>query len=291
MWWYQCAWSQLCDTVKDGKAIKVCTICGEEAASTFSVVSKAEDFAALAEDVKGVVLADNLTVATTITLNRDLVIALNGKTITGEKTRVLFITAGNVEIIGKGLITVTEGIADNSSVIRVGDNDGEVRDVSLKIGKDVVVKSDYSYGVGAFGKMTNETVVIDGDVYTKVSPAVAGNGTDTTTPTNITINGNLTTDDEYCIYHPQAGEILINGKIVGKGGIELKGGTLKLGDNSLIKATATTQTHETNNNGTSTSGYAIAIVLNKNYAGNIEYVLNNKATVEGTVLTLQDITK
>lgn len=276
------------DTVKDGKAIKVCTICGEEAASTFSVVSKAEDFAALAEDVKGVVLADDLTLTKTIVLERDLIIALNGKTITGDKRSVFYVNAGNVELIGKGIITVTEGIADNNSVIFVGDDSGEERDVSFKMGKDVVIKSDYSYGLSIFGKMTNETVVIDGDIYTKVSAAVSGNGTDTKTPTNITINGNLTTEDEYCIYHPQAGEILINGKIVGKGGIELKGGTLKLGDNSLIKATATAQTHTPSSNGTSTSGYAIAIVMNADYVGNVQYIQNNKATVEGIVLTLQD---
>ena len=77
-------------------------------------------------------------------------------------------------------------------------------------------------------------------------------------------------------------------KIVGKGGIELKGGTLKLGDNSLIKATATTQTHTPSSDGTSTSGYAIAIVMNADYVGEVKYIQNNKATVEGLVLTLQD---
>lgn len=199
---------------------------------------------------------------------------------------------------GKGTIAIAEkgSIASNSSVIRVGDgstanNETKLKNVSLTIGKDITVSSDFTYGVTVFGSLTKESLIVDGTVKTKDVPAISGNGhiNYRNAETTIVINGTVIATEENAIYHPQKGTLTINGIVEGKGGIEMKAGSLVLSDSCVVKATATSPTHKASSNGCSTSGYAIVLVYNKDYAGEAELKGVQKGTIIGEVsFTISD---
>ena len=247
----------------------VCTVNGTAYMSLKDAVDAAQNGAT-------VKLSDDVTVSKTVTIDKDLTIDLAGHTLTGNDVRAIHVTAGAVTLTGEGTVTSVkpEGgkMLDTTSVIRVGDNSGDVRQASLTIGKDVTVKAPHCYGVGAFGGATKETVELYGAVEaTSTASALAGNGTDTTTPTTIRLHegSSLKATGSVAIYHPQAGTLTIDGaSIEGLGGIESKGGSVDISITGNTKVAATGKiSHEENNNGTSTSGYAISIAENKNYAG------------------------
>ena len=297
--WHECECGEKADVaehtfevVKDGEElVKKCTVCdykAEEKIENAILVTTSDDFVSAVEDgSKTIYLGANLELASTVEISKNLEINLNGKKIEGKGTRV-FLVKSDVEISGVGTITVEEGIDIDSSVIRVGFNSTEEKEVSLLIGKDVVVSSDYSYGVTVFGTKTKETLVVNGTIRTKVAPAVSGLGTDHEM-TKITINGTVFTESDNAIYHPQVGELLINGTVEGKGGIEMKAGSLDLGENAVVRGGKFVKHDSINNNGCSTSGYAIAAVNNNNgYATGV--VVNiEKGTIDGIIDIVDDV--
>ena len=124
-----------------------------------------------------------------------------------------------------------------------------------------------AYGIAILGPngvftMNDGAVAADGF-------AISGNGSSGVGDTKITINKGTVTGGTLAIYHPQSGELKINGgTLTGKGGIETKAGdtTVSIDGNPTIVATGT-PSHSINNNGNSSEGYAISVVENKNYAG------------------------
>ena len=236
--------------------------------------------AANATDNATITLLKDVVVTETVKPEKNMIIDLNGKTIKGDDARVFQVLAGTLNLTGKG--TVTTVIPENgkllttSSVIRVGDNVTEGKATNnvaagIILGKDVTIEAPYTYGVGLFGDKTVESAEINGTIHSVSKAALGGNGSTTHGETTMVINdtARLTADKAGAIYHPQAGTLTINGgEIIGTGGIEFKGGNaeIAINGNPLIKATGTVS-HEENNNGTSTDGYAIAVVDNQNYAG------------------------
>ncbi len=212
-------------------------------------------------------------------------IKLNGNVITGIGKRALLVQDGELTISGPGTITVSQGIEDFSSVIRVaGTNE---REAKLTIGADVTISSDYSYGITVFGP-NKQTLIVNGSVKTKNVPAISGNGSAGFGETDITINGNVETINENAIYHPQAGNLSINGSVKGLGGIEAKSGTtVSLGENARVEATATSVSHDPNSNGCSTSGYAIVAVENSAYKGNPKFNISG-GTYIGPIAIIYD---
>ena len=175
----------------------------------------------------------------------------------------------------------------SSSVIRIGDNDVNGT-VSLTIGENVVVSTDHCYGVTIFGSATTETLTVNGRIETTDVPAVSGVGTQIYAGTTITINGTVETTQENAIYHPQSGALTINGKVIGQGGIEAKGGNITINKDAIVTATGTPNKPGINNNGCSTSGYAIAAVENKNgYAGSVVFNVEG-GTINGKIAKLID---
>lgn len=233
---------------------------------------------------------ENLT--STVTIAKNITLDLNGHNITGTGARALQVTNGNVTITGTGTITST-GIADNSSVIRVGDNTSTYAP-SLTIDENVTVTSACSYGVTIFGTNTSETLVVNGTVETTtvMASAISGNGSAGFCETTITIGekANISAANDVAIYHPQAGTLTVNGTVSGLGGIEIKAGSLTVGENAKISATGTAS-HNANGDGTSTRGYAIAIVENNKYKGVSNINVNSSATITGSISTLVDSNK
>ncbi len=239
-----------------------------------------------------ITLDADVDLTSTVTIAKNITLDLNGHKITGTGARALHVTNGNVTITGTGTITST-GIADNSSVIRVGDNT-TTSAPSLTIDENVKVTSACSYGVTIFGKNASETLVVNGTVATTsvAASAISGNGSSGFCATTITIGekANISAANDVAIYQPQAGTLTVNGTVSGLGGVEIKAGSLTVGASAKISATGTLS-HTVNNNGTSTRGYAVAIVENSKYNGVGEVKVSPSATIAGPIATLVDSKK
>lgn len=243
-----------------------------------------------------ITLTSDITLDETLTISRDVTLDLNGHNVTANNVRAFHITAGTVNITSTIPARIFAGgtIADNSSVIRVGNNgDGGKTSVSLTLGEKVEVFSNACYGVTVFGNGTTETLTVNGTVSTTGVPAISGNGSAGYDGTIITIgeHATITTDNDVAIYHPQSGTLTVNGTVTGAGGIEMKGGQLVVGEHAKVTATAATPTHTENNDGCSTKGYAIAIVENGKYAGVSTVNISKDATIEGPVAVVKDSDK
>lgn len=242
-------------------------------------------------------LLDNVEIASTIETTKNYTLDLDGKTVTSDGQRALWIKSGTVNInstTAGGKMVVPTLSNHDGSVIRVGSDDSA--DASLTLDEGVTISADECYGITIFGKNTTESLTVNGTVNTKIRPAISGNGTAGLASTTITIgeNAKITTTNEVAIYQPQAGTLTVNGTVEGEGGIEIKGGSLVVGSSAKIKATGTPK-HEPNGDGTSTRGYSVAIVETSSGYGNNEGVsavtIDNAATLVGPVGQLQDSPK
>ena len=241
-------------------------------------------------------LAEDVTVSETVMVSGDLTIDLNGKAITGQSgdagRRVFHVAAGgNLTLAGTGVVTTAAkndaAFTDNSSVIRVGGDAGDKS--ALTIGSGVKVTAPASYGVTIFGINAAE-LTVNGTVESDTTCAISGNGSAKYGETVITINGGavVASTNAVAIYHPQNGKLTIGAAtITGKGGVEVKSGDVLVNvDGAMIQATGAVS-HEKNNNGTSTSGYAVAVVENSGYKGAPKFNIE-KGTFIGPVEIVAD---
>lgn len=247
------------------------------------------DAAALPEAVEGVItLTQDVALTSTYEISSDLTIDLNGFNITASGARALWVKEGSVEITGEGTISATGAIDPSSSVIRVGDNAGTA--AGLTIGKNVTVSSDVCYGVTVFGTETSgQRLDVKGKVIvTGSSSAISGNGTASLTSNEITIYSGaiVTAEADTAIYHPQDGVLTVKGgTITGPTAIEAKGGAVTISGGTI---TATGEvSHAKNDNGPSTSGYALAAVENAGYKGDGDFTVTG-GTFNGPVAILVD---
>ena len=235
-------------------------------------------------------LAD-VAVTETQTISKSVTLDLNGKNVTATDCRAFHVTAGTVAFIGTGTIStvVTQGtkLASSSSVIRVGSNTAET---NFTLGENVTVTSDYCYGITYFGTM-KQTVVINGTVtVTGVQAAISGNGLASYNTaaggSDVTVNGMVSATQDYAIYNPQTGTTAITGTVTG--GIEVKAGTVTVAGTATVTARNVTPSHSSNQNGTSTVGYAIASVGNSSYKQPAKVSVAAGATVTGSVIILKE---
>lgn len=249
-------------------------------------------------------LTANINLSEVIVLHdsRTITLDLAGHDITATDCRALWIKNGNLTIqssVGEGKISVVgTNVNADSSVLRVGKDESDVNEAYLSIDENVKIETTLCYGVTIFG-LNVEKLVVNGKVETKVRPAISGNGTAGLASTTITIGEKavISTTDDVAIYHPQAGTLTIKGNvaeteagITGAGGIEMKGGELIVEDYAKIQATGTIS-HTANNDGTSTRGYAIAIVENGLYKGVSTVNISKNATIVGPIAVVKDSDK
>lgn len=233
-----------------------------------------------------ITLLKDATVSSTIKLvNKSCKIDLNGKKIIGQDGEFgcrVFSVGNNasLELCGTGIVTTAAKNKEtvfpyNSSVIVVDSRPtSDKGNAFLTIGQDIQVIAPVSNGVSIFGCNDNSakpTVVVNGIVKTTSdrAAAVICNGLYGNLDITIGANAYVYSEKSYAIYFPAAGTLTINGgSIIGDGGIEAKSGATEISvtGNPVITATGTPH-HEVNNDGSSTEGYAIAVVNNKNYSG------------------------
>ena len=229
-------------------------------------------------------LLANETVDSTISVNKNLKLDLGGKALTGTSCRALHITGGKLELTGTGTVKST-GIAVNSSVVRVGDDSGEARSVELVIGKDVVIDSPDSYGVGAFGTATTEKLTIYGTIKSTAMTnesydgcAVTTLGTDTTTPATITIKEGAVISAEHtnAVYLPAGSLTVEGGEITGTTGIYFKSTNMTI-SGGTITGNGTKQDYKYYGNGGISTGEAVTID-SCNYPGGVDSVVISGGT-------------
>ncbi|MBQ8125016.1 MAG: hypothetical protein IJ173_03920 [Kiritimatiellae bacterium] len=238
-----------------------------------------------------IILLADVALTETQTISKSVTLDLNGKKVTATDCRAFHVTAGTVAFTGTGTIStvVTQGtkLDSSSSVIRVGSNTAVT---SFTLGENVTVTSDYCYGITYFGTM-KQTVVINGTVtVTGVQAAISGNGLATYNKaaggSDVTVNGTVSATQDYAIYNPQTGTTAITGIVTG--GIEVKAGTVTVAGTATVTARNVTPSHSSNQNGTSTQGYAIAAVGNSSYKQPAKVSVAAGATVTGSVIILKE---
>ena len=230
---------------------------------------------AAAKDGDTVKLLDNEVVSATVAVDKNLTLDLGGNTLTGTNCRALHITSGKLELTGSGTVKST-GIDVDSSVVRVGDNNGAARNVELVIGKDVVIDSPDSYGVGAFGTATTEKLTIYGTIKSTATTnesydgcAVTTLGTDTTTLATITIKEGAVISAEHtnAVYLPAGTLTVEGGTITGTTGIYFKSKNMTI-SGGTITGSGTKQDYKYYGNGGISTGEAVTID-SCNYPGGI----------------------
>lgn len=250
---------------------------------------------AIAGTVKKVIVTGDITLTETLVISRDVTLDLGGHSITAQDVRAIWVKGGDVTITSGAASSISAGgsIAANSSVIRIGDNEGEDRTAKLTIADKITIASDKCHGISVFGNKTKETLVVNGTISITDAEACAitGNGSAGYEGTDITVgpNAEVSSTGDIAIYQPQSGKLTINGTVSGKGGIEIKAGELVIGDDAKVSVLeGAVPYHKENSNGTSTLGYAIAIVENSGYAGVSKVSVSPTAKFVGAVASLQD---
>ncbi len=245
--------------------------------------------AAEADDT--IVLLANITLTEQLNIEKSVSIDLNGKNITGDDSRVFRVLAGGLTLTGEGIVKsiAADTLSETSSVIIVDIEEAGV-DTHVSIGPDVTILANDTYGITLFGDNTHDLILdIDCTIISHEMPCISGNGTAAWGGTIINIGPNASlTADECAIYHPQSGTLTINGGVI-DGGIEAKAGNIIIpaGKTPVLSASDATVTHNANNDGESTTGYAIVLVQNSGYAGPATLSIAG-GTVNGPIGIVED---
>ena len=274
---------------EDGKLVARVYVAQVTVGETTKKYESLSEAVAAADAGATVTLLADAEISSTITVNKNLTINLGGYDITATDCRAILVSAGKLTLDGEGTITSkhTEGntsFVSASSVIRVGSNTDETE---LLVGANVTITSDWAYTLSYFGTQP-QTITVNGTVsYTGTEQtAMSGNGTSTMAASTVNVNGTVTSTYTTAIYKPESGTLTVNGTVEGFGGIEVKAGNVVIANAGSVKATATTQSQNSNNDGTSTTGYAIAAVNNSGYKGTVTVDINGSVT--GAVAYVED---
>ena len=274
-------------TAKAGMTAQVMDAKG---ASVKAFATLAEAIAAAKDGEKVILLSDRKNFVTN-TINANITIDLNGKTLSLGNNNPFFRTNGEVTIQNG---TIDSNVAcvivnaynkltlKNVKITGVTGNNGKnlvnvCSNAEVTIDKDTVLTASGSNGAAVFiGQDADAKYTLN--VYGKViqeskSFAISGNGSYKGTTTINIYDGAEVKSASVAIYHPQAGVINVNGGLVeGYCAIGIKSGTLNI-NGGTVRGTADDHVLDDSN---STSGTIIydgsAIVVDSRaagYAGNV----------------------
>ncbi|MCQ2212577.1 MAG: hypothetical protein MJZ36_02960 [Bacteroidaceae bacterium] len=220
-------------------------------------------------------------------VNKTYTFDLAGYTLTGSGCAAIQVADGSVTIDNSGSDEKTISVNSSAApaVILLGDDAGDNRNVSLTINNKVKVESTVSDGILVSGTTTRETLIVKGSI---AASGYAIKGADQSEKIEVAAGGSVSSSGAIAIYHPQSGDLVIEGTVQGTGGIEMKGGNLTVNAGAKITATAGATSHTPNAAAPSTNGYAIALVENENFPGVGKVNIKSAATITGVIANLVD---
>lgn len=261
----------------------------------------------LAAAGKTITLLDDISLSSTVTINKKVTIDLNQKTLTGTDKYILNIGAnGNVTIMN-GTINVSDS---GSAITAYGtlalddvDITGKATDYSLlyvnqkanvTIDKDTTITATdatssapypaiFISGQDSDGNTYDPTLNIYGTVSAAKAPAIQGNGTDRGTSHINIYDGALIKSNKLAIYLPQICDVNITGgTVTGYCGIGIKSGTLNISGGTVQGVANDNDIGDqySQTNGISYDGSAILIDSYIGYAGNVTINISDNAKIE-----------
>ena len=263
------------------------------------------DAIAAAKDGETVILLSDRKNFVTNTINANITIDLNGKTLSDGNNNPFFRTNGEVTI-QNGTITSNYPCvivnAYNKLTLKnvkitgvTGDNGKNLVNVcsnaEVTIDKDTVLTASGS-GVAVFiGQDADAKYTLN--VYGKViqqkkSYAISGNGSYEGATTINIYEGAEVRSASVAIYHPQAGEINVYGGLVeGYCGIGIKSGTLNITGGQVLGVGDDDELSDENSNpnGMTYDGSAIVIDSHTGYKGNVKINISGSAFIQSRCST------
>lgn len=187
-------------------------------------------------------LKNNVEVASAIEVGTNIVLDLNGYTLSANEES--FADDSLLVVLRKGTLTVQD-----SSTAKAGKIDGENDNLATTIKVTKYGENDDTDAA---------TLVVNSGTITGKNLAISGNGNRHNTV--ITINdGVVSSTNSTAIYHPQDGTITVNGgTIEGATGIEMRSGKLTV-TGGTIRGTYQPVEVNANGSGTTTDGAGIAV--------------------------------
>lgn len=266
-----------------------------------------EDAVKKAASGKTITLLDDISLSSTVTVNKKVTIDLNQKTLTGTDNYILNIGAnGNVTIMN-GSINVSDSGSAIAAYGTLALNDvditGKATDYSLlyvnqnanvTIDKDTTITATdatssapyptiFISGQDSDGNTYDPTLNIYGTVSAAKAPAIQGNGTDRGTSHINIYDGALIKSNKLAIYLPQICDVNITGgTVTGYCGIGIKSGTLNV-SGGTVQGVANDNVigdQYSQTNGISYDGSAIMIDSYIGYAGNVTINISDNAKIE-----------
>jgi len=192
-------------------------------------------------------LSSDILISSSIKIKKDIVLDLNGYSITAADTLTKK-GVGVFTVIHGGKLTVNDSGEDGK--ISAGTNSNAYAAVIMTSGEE----SD---------ETKKATLVVNDGTLEGYYYAVSGNGNPGRSNTDITINGGtlkaVDTEDCLGIYHPQVGTLTINGgEITGTTGIEMRSGELVVTGGTITGTGIPVETNS-NGSGSTTTGAGIAV--------------------------------
>lgn len=266
-----------------------------------------EDAVKKAASGKTITLLDDISLSSTVTVNKKVTIDLNQKTLTGTDKYILNIGAnGNVTIMNGPINVSDSGSAITAyGTLALNDVDitGKATDYSLlyvnqnanvTIDKDTTITATdatssapyptiFISGQDSDGNTYDPTLNIYGTVSAAKAPAIQGNGTDRGTSHINIYDGALIKSNKLAIYLPQICDVNITGgTVTGYCGIGIKSGTLNV-SGGTVQGVANDNVigdQHSQTNGISYDGSAIMIDSYIGYAGNVTINISDNAKIE-----------
>ena len=250
-------------------------------------------------------LAADVTLTDTLTINTDKVINLdlNGHTIS-RANRVIMVEKGTLNVIGTGTIQETDNDGYGAINIKGSQTATDTNWTTVTVGENVILRAWAGIMITPYASSGNPhaygvTVNFNGTIITPAQDTHTAEGSgmyingqiqDTTNcpVINIGSTGVVNARLGGGIYAAGYADWTIadGASITGPSGIEIKAGTMAI-NGGTITATAEATGHTANNNGTSTTGYALTAVNNPAYAG-YPLVTINGGTFMGPVAIVDD---
>ena len=254
------------------------------------------------ESATTITLAKNVSVASKLVIagGKNLVLNLNGNNIESKTYFVLSIFNSKVSIIGAG--TIFENIVDGYAPIEAKGSSTDVKDYTvITIGENVTLKGDYSgifVATDVNGSYKNYGLVIN--MHGTIDMSAVSDGKHYC---GIYINGqNKVTTGNVAQFNLDGARLIgmKNQAIYGAGyakwnlsncyfeaGMEFKAGLVNIYSGTY--AGTGNESHVPNGNGSSTSGYCLAVVRNKGYSDVLSVTIHGGNFTGGVALFADNI--